>query len=112
MDRVIFVGMAGKLTKLAAGVMMTHFHRSDVDTALLAALAREVGAPAAVVEAATATATARHFFDVCTTERCLAPLALLCERAHAACLAYAGAGFALEVVLVDYEGIMALCRAG
>jgi len=71
MDRVIFVGMAGKLTKLAAGVMMTHFHRSDVDTALLAALAREVGAPAAVVEAATATATARHFFDVCMTEGCL-----------------------------------------
>ncbi len=34
--RVIFTGMAGKLPKLAAGVMMTHFHRSEVDISLLA----------------------------------------------------------------------------
>ena len=30
-ERVVFVGMAGKIAKLAAGVMMTHFHRSQVD---------------------------------------------------------------------------------
>ena len=112
MRRVVFVGMAGKLAKLAAGVMMTHFHRSDVDTALLAALAVDAGAPQAVVEAATATATARHFFDACVTHGCLAPLALLCERARAACLAHAGSGFELEVVLVDYEGSAALWRTG
>ena len=28
---VVFVGMAGKLTKLAAGVLMTHYTRSKVD---------------------------------------------------------------------------------
>jgi cobalamin biosynthesis protein CbiD len=92
--------------------MMTHFHLSEVDTSLLAALAVESGAPPAVVEAATATATDRHFFDVCVAESCLAPLALLCERARAACLAHAGWSFELEVVLVDYEGSMAVCRAG
>lgn len=112
MRQVIFAGMAGKLAKLAAGVMMTHFHRSEVDTSLLAALAAESGAPPAVVEAATATATARHFFDVCVAESCLAPLALLCERARAACLTHAGWSFELEVVLVDYEGSTAVCRAG
>src|SRR5207253_10766863 len=31
MAKAVFVGMAGKITKLAAGVMMTHFHRSKVD---------------------------------------------------------------------------------
>ncbi|MHB1931316.1 MAG: hypothetical protein ACYCUG_18145 [Acidimicrobiales bacterium] len=72
----------------------------------------QAGAPPAVVEAATATATARHFFDVCVAESCLAPLALLCERARAACLAHAGWSFELEVVLVDYEGSMAICRVG
>ena len=112
MHRVIFVGMAGKLAKLAAGVMMTHFHRSEVDTALLAALAIETGAPQAVVDAATATATARHFFDTCVVHDVLAPLALLCERARAACLAHVGSAFELEVVLVDYEGSTALWRAG
>ena len=30
MSRALFVGMVGKITKLAAGVMMTHFHRSKV----------------------------------------------------------------------------------
>ena len=112
MRHVVFVGMAGKLAKLAAGVMMTHFHRSEVDTGLLGELAVEAGAPRAVVEAATETATARHFFDACMAHGCLAPLALLCERARAACLAHAGSSFELEVVLVDYEGSSALWRAG
>ena len=64
--------------------MMTYFHRSEVDTSLLATLALEAGAPPVKVEAATATATVRHFFDVCVAESCLAPLALLRERARAA----------------------------
>src|ERR687892_2274475 len=51
--RVAFVGMAGEITKLAAGGMMTHFPRSRVDTALLADVARATGAPAEIVEAAT-----------------------------------------------------------
>ncbi len=112
MHKVIFVGMAGKLAKLTAGVMMTHFHRSEVDTALLAALAIETGAPQAVVDAATATATARHFFDTCVAHDVLAPLAMLCERARTACLAHVRSAFELEVVLVDYEGSTALWRAG
>ncbi len=74
---VTIVAMAGKIAKLAAGVMMTHFHRSKVDTALLAGAAREAGAPAAVVEAATETATARHFFEACRAAGVVAPLELL-----------------------------------
>jgi len=63
MRKVVSVGMAGKLAKLAARVEMTDFHRSEVDAELLGALAVEAGAPRAVVEAATETATARHLFD-------------------------------------------------
>lgn len=70
---VTFVGMAGKIAELAAGVMMTHCHRSDVDTALLACLPVESGAPPVVVETATATATARHFFEACVTQSFLTP---------------------------------------
>ena len=46
MTRVTFVGMAGKITKLAAGVLMTHYRRSRVDGALLAEVARLTGAGA------------------------------------------------------------------
>ena len=35
LKHVVFAGMAGKLTKLAAGVLMTHYTRSKVDLALL-----------------------------------------------------------------------------
>src|ERR671912_2058972 len=39
--RGFFVGMAGKLAKLAAGVMMTHWTRSRVDNELLAEITAE-----------------------------------------------------------------------
>ncbi len=102
--QVVFVGMAGKVSKLAAGVMMTHFHRSDVDTGLLEEAARATGAPPAVVAAARATATARHFCEVCLAEGFLAPLQLLCEQARAACRTFVDGALAVEVVMVDFEG--------
>ncbi len=111
MGTVHFVGMAGKITKLARGVMMTHFHRSEVDGELLAAVAERAGAPPAVRSAATATATARHFFEVCLAEACLAPLAELCHLARTACLAHVGHALHVEVVMVDFEGAMVVARA-
>ncbi len=111
MTAVSFVGMAGKIAKLARGVMMTHFHRSEVDGELLAAVAERVGAPPAVRTAATATATARHFFEVCAAEGCLGPLTELCRLARAACLAHVGHALDVEVVMVDFEGAMVVARA-
>lgn len=109
--RVVFVGMAGKIAKLAAGVMMTHFHRSKVDGALLAEAARAAGAPAAVVAAATETATARHFFEACVAAGAVEPLRLLCERAAAACRAHVGGALAVEVLMVDFDGEAVVARA-
>jgi cobalt-precorrin-5B (C1)-methyltransferase len=109
--RVAFVGMAGKITKLAAGVMMTHFHRSVVDTDLLAAVAKESGAPVEVVEAATETATARHFFETCVARESLAPLERLCGLAAEACRAHVGGALEVEVRMVDFEGEREVARA-
>lgn len=111
MTGVKFVGMAGKISKLAAGVMMTHFHRSDVDVDLLAEVATRCGAPATVVQAATATNTARHFFEVCMAEGRLQPLEELCRRARAACEAHAGGAMAVEVAMVDFDGDAVVARA-
>lgn len=110
MARATFVGMAGKITKLAAGVMMTHFHRSRVDTALLAQVAEESGAPAAVMAAATETETARHFFDSCLAAGHLEPLAALCRRASDACSRHVGGAVAVEVIMVDFEGELVIAR--
>jgi cobalt-precorrin-5B (C1)-methyltransferase len=104
MTTATFVGMAGKIAKLAAGVMMTHFHRSQVDTELLATVAAEAGAPPQVVAAATETETARHFCEVCMAAGTLEPLAALCRRAAAACRRHVGGALAVDVIMVDFEG--------
>jgi len=109
MAHAVFVGMAGKIAKLAAGVMMTHFHRSKVDGGLLASVAVEAGAPPDVVAAATATATARHFYDACVAAGAVEPLRLLCARAKAACEAHAG--LSVDVLMVDFEGDRVVARA-
>ncbi|HYH48952.1 MAG TPA: cobalt-precorrin-5B (C(1))-methyltransferase, partial [Acidimicrobiia bacterium] len=111
MRRAVFVGMVGKITKLAAGVMMTHFHRSKVDTELLAEVARATGAPPQVVDAATETATARHFFEVCVAEGVLEPLQELCRRAAANSRAHVDGALEVDVHLVDFEGEQEIASA-
>jgi cobalt-precorrin-5B (C1)-methyltransferase len=109
-ERITFVGMAGKITKLAAGVLMTHYRRSKVDGTLLAEVATASGAPPEVVEAATATATARHFAEVCIEVGHTASLAELCRRAATACAAHAGGALSVDVIMVDFDGDKVLAR--
>ena len=109
-NRVVVVAMAGKIAKLAAGIMMTHFHRSAVDTEMLAAVARSCGASETVIEAAGATATARHFFEVCVERGEGAPLHRLCLLARDPCQTHAGGALSCEVVMVDFEGEAVVTR--
>lgn len=109
--RIVFVGMAGKLAKLAAGVMMTHFHRSKVDTELLAKVARECDAPPRVIAAATETETARHFFEVCDELGFTAPLLRVCELAAQACQSHVEGALEVEVRMVDFDGDREIARA-
>lgn len=104
MDAALWVGMAGKITKLAAGVLMTHFHRSNVDGEVLEAVARAAGAPEAVVAAAKETATARHFFEACIAHGSIEPLSALCRLAAEACRHHVGGRLEVQVVMVDFEG--------
>jgi cobalt-precorrin-5B (C1)-methyltransferase len=109
--QITWVGMAGKIAKLAAGVLMTHYRRSKVDGELLAEVAQAAAAPDPVVEAATATATARHFAEVCLAHDCRAPLVELCRRAARACEGHVdGTGLTVEVVMVDFEGEDVIAR--
>jgi len=109
--RIRFVGMAGKIAKLAAGVMMTHFHRSKVDTELLAEVATACDAPQAVIAAATETNTARHFCEVCVAHECSEPLVRLCELAAANCRSHTGDAIEVDVVMIDFDGTSRLAGA-
>lgn len=61
---VVFVGMVGKLTKLASGILMTHYTRSKVDTALLGRISAAHGVgPVQVAEIEAAT-TGRRAYEV------------------------------------------------
>lgn len=109
--RVTFVGMAGKITKLAAGVMMTHYRRSRIDGDLMAEVAEGAGAPPEVVAAARETATARHFAEACLAAGTRAPLEELCRRAAASCRAFTADAVDVDVVMVDFEGDEVITRA-
>jgi cobalt-precorrin-5B (C1)-methyltransferase len=60
LKHVIFVGMAGKLTKLAAGVLMTHYTRSKVDLALLEDITLAAGGTQDLAGQVASANTARH----------------------------------------------------
>jgi cobalt-precorrin-5B (C1)-methyltransferase len=62
--QVVFVGMAGKLTKLASGVLMTHYTRSKVDTELLAEITTAVGGSAELAAQVAVANTARHAYEL------------------------------------------------
>ncbi|WP_246508456.1 cobalt-precorrin-5B (C(1))-methyltransferase [Actinocrinis puniceicyclus] len=62
--QVVFVGMIGKLTKLAAGILMTHYTRSAVDTEVLADITLRATGDEALAARVSAANTARHAYEV------------------------------------------------
>lgn len=58
--RAIITGMVGKISKLAQGRMQTHVSEGSVDLAFLVAIAAQLGAEPALVDAVAAANTAHH----------------------------------------------------
>jgi cobalt-precorrin-5B (C1)-methyltransferase len=112
--QVVFVGMAGKLTKLASGVLMTHYTRSKVDTALLGEITTAIGGPDDVAAQVREANTARHAYELWESAGLLGRAGReLCRRVAEVLERFAedeaakvpGAnGVAAQVVLVDFTG--------
>ncbi len=116
--RVVFAGMAGKLSKLAGGVLMTHYTRSRVPHDLLGEITRAAGgAPdlAAQIEAANSARHAAELWDeagllpAAGTELCrrvAEVLARFCAGASAPPGPAAGgpAPVSVRVIMVDFSG--------
>jgi hypothetical protein len=99
--RVVFVGMAGKLVKLAAGVLMTHYTRSRVSTGLLAEITRAAGGGDALAAEVAEANTARHAAELWEAAGLLEAAGTeLCRRVAGVlarfCAEIAGAGKADE----------------
>jgi cobalt-precorrin-5B (C1)-methyltransferase len=102
--RVSVCAMIGKLSKTAAGKMQTHVAGNQVDCAFLGETARDLGAPAVLVEAITAANTARHVQELIDAAGFTRFYPRLCELAAEHCAAAASGRLAVEVVLFDFEG--------
>jgi cobalt-precorrin-5B (C1)-methyltransferase len=102
---VIFVGMAGKLAKLAAGVLMTHYTRSKVDLGLLGDVTVAAGGPAALAGEVTAANTGRHAYEIWQREGLLRPAGdELCRRVRAVLLRAGQGRLTADVAMVDFSG--------
>jgi cobalt-precorrin-5B (C1)-methyltransferase len=103
--RVVFVGMAGKLTKLAAGVLMTHYTRSTVDTGLLGRITAEVGGAPELAAEVDAANTARHAYELWESAGLLRPAGdALCARVRDVLVRFADRHLAADVAMVDFSG--------
>jgi cobalt-precorrin-5B (C1)-methyltransferase len=100
--RCVFVGMAGKLSKLAAGVMMTHWTRSKVDVDLLACLTQEAGGDPEIVDSVREANTARHAFELWSEAGLSAPCDLLCAQVADNLSRFVDRRLQVEVVMVDF----------
>ncbi len=122
LNKIVFAGMAGKLTKLAAGVLMTHYTRSKVSTALLEDITRAAGGDQELAENVAQANTARHAAEL-WDEAGLLPAAgrELCARA-ARVLSRFGAEIAgqegqegtapqVRVIMVDFTGQAKIAEA-
>ena len=115
LDGVIFVGMAGKLAKLAAGVLMTHYTRSKVDLGLLGDVTLAAGGTAAVAEEVAAANTGRHAYEIWQREELLRAAGdELCQRVRSVLLRAGQGRLTADVAMVDFSGsrVVAATRPG
>jgi len=105
LERVVFVGMAGKLAKLAAGVLMTHYTRSKVDLGLLGEITAAIGGDEDVVAAVAAASTGRHAYELWEAAGQLRAAGdELCRRVRGVLLRAGEGRLDADVAMVDFAG--------
>jgi cobalt-precorrin-5B (C1)-methyltransferase len=102
---VVFVGMAGKLTKLAAGILMTHYTRSKVDPGLLASVTAAAGGSEQLMADVSAANTARHAYELWAEAGLLRSAGdELCRRVAAVLTRFSEDALEVDVAMVDFAG--------
>jgi cobalt-precorrin-5B (C1)-methyltransferase len=105
LQQVIFVGMVGKLTKLAQGILMTHYTRSRVDPTLLGAITLALGGEASVAAEVNAANTARHAYEIWAAAGLLRACGdELCRRVAEVLVRFTEGQLSADVAMVDFTG--------
>jgi len=105
LSRVVFVGMAGKLTKLAGGVLMTHYTRSKVPTDLLGRITTAVGGSGELAGEVAAANSARHAYEIWERAGLLRAAGdELCARVAAVLSKFTAGRMEADVAMVDFTG--------
>ncbi|MGJ4754290.1 cobalt-precorrin-5B (C(1))-methyltransferase [Leptospira kmetyi] len=103
---VIVVGMIGKLSKMADGVMMTHRGGSSVNTKMLSDIARSIGVPEPIAEEIQNANTARHVLEVCKANGYEHITTRICEIVAKNCSKHAGTNMRISCYMVDFDGAL------
>ena len=103
LERCFFVGMVGKISKLAAGVMMTHWTRSKVDNDLLAEITTKAGGSPDLIGEVNNANTARHAYELWRSAKLDGAADLLCRQAAENLAEYAEGKLEVHVILVDFD---------
>lgn len=116
--QVVFVGMIGKLTKLASGILMTHYTRSAVDTEVLAEITtRAVPKDPTLAGQVREANTARHVYELWDATGVLEPCGdALCAQVAGVLERFArdecGGVVTARVALVDFSGMESVGSSG
>ncbi|AGT32123.1 cobalt-precorrin-6A synthase [Geobacillus genomosp. 3] len=104
MGRVSMVGMMGKFSKVAQGVMMVHAKSAPIDFGFLAALAEQAGASSELVAAVREANTAAQVGDMMQEAGCTKFFELLCEACCRAALREIGGGLVVATSIYTMSG--------
>ncbi|AUS08751.1 cobalt-precorrin-5B (C(1))-methyltransferase [Laceyella sacchari] len=103
-ERVSLVGMMGKFSKVAQGVMMVHSKSAAVDFGFLAAVAEEVGAPPDLVQAVREANSATHAGQLMEEAGRMSFFTRLSQLVCRQGLRHVDGGLTIETVLVKMKG--------
>lgn len=102
--RVQLWGMIGKLSKVAAGHLRTHYTRSSVEIGFLLGLAVNAGAGKKELEDLKTAETGRDFLEKAKGYNIPGFFTEICRMAAISCSRHVKGAFSMKCVLVDYEG--------
>jgi cobalt-precorrin-5B (C1)-methyltransferase len=102
--KAVIAGFIGKLTKMAMGIKQTHVRGSHVSNEFMAALARQCGAPPAVIEEIGRANTARHAGEIVVKNNVAGYFDLLCRKVYEQMSAHAGGQLEIEVIMFEFDG--------
>ncbi|KNB73259.1 cobalt-precorrin-5B (C(1))-methyltransferase [Brevibacillus reuszeri] len=102
MKKVTLVGMMGKFSKVAQGVMMVHSKSAPVDFGFLAQMARDAGASQETIDEILGANTASQVGDLMADTPAF--FEIMCENCCRAALKEVGGGIAVETIIITMKG--------